>query len=332
MNPLRIFAPLSLLLAGCASTGPTPSEPVVTVTAVSPSTAAPDPVGAREALAASVTRPAITKAYYVNRIIDPDHPELLYGGVVFRREKEATWNTAGGPLDFPAYSSPVHTGPITSLPNGSEYPAMTPADAEIYRARTSELINALLEQNVALADKLSAVAHGVDDVRQDGPAATLSAPARSASHAQREQPHGATSGRSQTRFADGAVAMPGSAGGPPQAPPLATDERFVTIAPSADNVIELSPALLDPPIPGLTNPFRQRYQFRTILQETAVTIGGISLGEDPTCIIGDRLYTVGDSYETFTVAAIDEEGIYLRKDSFLLRIPMQDQPITLRYP
>lgn len=315
MNPklLLLLTPFAML--GCAS------KTTDIRASVAPSSAAPPPtVAAAPVESRGFTRPALTKAYYVGSLVDPDHPELMFSrGVVFRREREATWDTTGRSFQTPG----VLSGPITSWPNGSEYPYPTDADQEIHAARTDELFNALLEQNAELTAKLSALANKeAETALQESSASPPTIKVRPGSVP--------LAGSVPSNAAVTVSAPPLPVSGP--RPGSSQGEPSVTIAPSADNVIELSPSLLDPPIPGLTNPWRQRYQFKTELVETTIRVEGISLGEEPTCIIGEKLYSVGDQFAVFTVASIDGEGIYLRRDAFLLRIPMQEKPITLRYP
>lgn len=284
------------LLAGCAT------QPKTTAKASVPAAAMVFTEPVIQPSAASAVRPAVHKAYYVGRIVDPKYPELMYGnGIVFRRERAASWNTSTAAIDTPADAM---SGPLRSLPDGSETPGMTPADAEIHEARTSAIVDALLEQNAELAQQLATASKTAAppserpiNVQALPVAPTMSTPTHS-----------------------------------PEPPPSAPTEPLVTIAPSADNIIELSPALLEPPIPGLTNPFRQRYQFETQLRETKIVVSGIALGPQPSCVLGDRIFNLGDAFESFTVAGIDADGIFLRKESFLLRIPMQEAAVVLRYP
>lgn len=295
-------------VAGCASrSAPTVKnmQPVATVT---PAPAEPSPTAEAATPMRPYSRPALEKAYFVGRIVDPEHPELMYGdGVVFRREMPARWDTDGAGFDQRGFQ----TGPITSIRNGAEHPEATPADQEIFRARTNEIINALLTQNSQLADKLAKVTKGITELDPRSAQNGLNPPS--------------TAPASISPALSPALATAGSQ--------IVTDTNpTVTLAPSADNIIELSPALLEPPVPGMTNPFRQRYRYKVELHETKVTIGGISLGEKPVCLIDDKLYAIGDTFETFKVAGIDAEGIFLQKDAFMLRIPMQDEAITLRYP
>lgn len=261
-----------------------------------------EPVAQANERPTALTRPSLHKAYYVGRIVDVRYPDLMHGaGVVFRRERAETWDTAPTTTAAGAFMA----GPIRSLRNGSELGEPTEADKEIYEARTDALIDALIEQNNELMDKLAA-AETNPTPASPGAGETIAIPPL------RPNPEPASPGAPVAATAEG--------------------ESLVTIAPSADDVIELSPALLEPSMPGLTNPFRQRYQFETQLREIVITVSGISLGPQPSCVIGERIYNVGDAFDSFTVAAITPDGVYLRKGSFLLHIPMQEKPIKLRFP
>jgi hypothetical protein len=297
--PISILsiAPCILVLAGCLHT----ARPAPTATAeVPPAVTVDRPI--ENEFRRTVSRPGIQKAYFVGRLVDPKHPELMRGsGIVYRRERAEGWDLATPTEDEHAYA----TGPIRSLPNGSEIAGMTAADAEIQEARTSSMIDKLLEQNADLVDQLADATSPIA-AAEEKPEAPKRAPAK---------PFPLPPAKITRTL-----------------PSPSETEALVTIAPSADNIIELSPSLLEPPIPGLTNPFRQRYQFETQLRETKIVVSGIALGPQPSCVLGDRIYNVGDVFESFIIASIDGEGIFLRKESFLLRIPMQDTPIQLRYP
>ncbi len=66
-----------------------------------------------------------------------------------------------------------------------------------------------------------------------------------------------------------------------------------------------------------------------------MTIAGLLVGVGPSevaaCING-RLYGQGDRFEGLTITAIAADEIELRQDRFRLRVPVQDQPLTLRLP
>jgi hypothetical protein len=291
-----LLASVSTALSACSSTSHKPAAAI-----------APSPIVFAEPIhetptAEPVTRPGYHKAYFLGRVVDAQYPELMHGeGIVFRRERAEAWNTSSPTLQPATY----HTGPIRTLTNGSEAPGMTAADTEIHEARTTAIVDALMAQNTELIARLADVT-----TPPSAPAADAATPA--------QLPSAPRAARS-----DG---QPAPLVGQPDRDP------DVTLPPSADNIIELSPALLEPQSIGMSNPFRQRYQFETQLRETKITLNGISLGPVPSCVIGEKIYNAGDSFESFTIESIDADGIFLRKESFLLRIPMQEAPITLRYP
>lgn len=105
------------------------------------------------------------------------------------------------------------------------------------------------------------------------------------------------------------------------------------LVPNADHAIELSPEILDAIDRSEPNPFVKRFQSQTTFRNILVKVSGTSLGPRPTASVNDRLLNVGDIWEGFTVAAIARDAVFLRKDGFLLQIPVaRPKGVTIRLP
>lgn len=302
----------ALLLASCLHHRPASDTPA-TVASISPPPATAVPTEPADGPAMPVGG-GIYRTYHVGPLRDPAHPELLHGpGIVYERIKAPDWDTSGR-----TSSATVLPGPVTTWSTGAEAPDMSAADQAIFAARSRDLIAALLEQNLALTKLLGAPASSGNA----GPpvsAAPQGSPASPASSA-------ATPAPSPSSPPGEEIAPAGSL------PEALGDPSLILLSPSPDNVVELSAALLHPRIPGLKNPFAVRYVTTQALQSREIRIDALSLGAKPACVIADHLYQCGEELGPFRIAAIDADGVYLRKDRFLIRIPMQDQPVTLRFP
>jgi hypothetical protein len=50
------------------------------------------------------------------------------------------------------------------------------------------------------------------------------------------------------------------------------------------------------------------------------------------CIINSQISSVGDLMEGLMIAAIDVDGVVLQGPHFRVRVPLQEQPVTIRLP
>ena len=110
------------------------------------------------------------------------------------------------------------------------------------------------------------------------------------------------------------------------------DERLNLVHPNADDVIELDPTLLAPPAPSTSNPFVQLYRPPVSWHDLEIHVSAAVPGPNPTAVIDDEPYGLGDRFKDLTVYRIDADAVYLRRESFLLACPVSERPLKLRLP
>lgn len=108
--------------------------------------------------------------------------------------------------------------------------------------------------------------------------------------------------------------------------------EFVLLSPNSDGIIELDLALFDSPSIGEVNPFVQRYQQKTGHRTLELRITSLASGPNPSVMLNKHLLGMGQSYEGFIIWSIEADGIRLRRDAFLLTIPMMEKPVSIRMP
>jgi len=123
----------------------------------------------------------------------------------------------------------------------------------------------------------------------------------------------------------------------PPVPPLpgpAPADPSVVIKPDADGVIDESAiGVVEEESP--INPFRVRYHPPLPMRDLHLGINSILIGTDRdtnAVVINGKLYSAGDDLCGLRVSAISNESIDLRHGNLLLRLPVQDKPVTLRLP
>ena len=119
---------------------------------------------------------------------------------------------------------------------------------------------------------------------------------------------------------------------PPTPPADPEESRFNVLTPNGDYVIELDPSLLVTSEPVTTNPFVQLYQPPVSWRELAIQISAAVPGPNPTAVIDDEPYGIGERFKNLTVYRIEPDTVYLRKDSFLLACPVSERLLKLRLP
>ncbi|HWA09513.1 MAG TPA: hypothetical protein VG838_08700 [Opitutaceae bacterium] len=134
----------------------------------------------------------------------------------------------------------------------------------------------------------------------------------------------------------GASAAPAA---PESAPAIAAgkgeqpdDGNLNVMTPNSDYVIELDPNFFVTSSPTTTNPFLQLYQPPVTLHDLDLVVSAAVPGPNPSAIINDEPYSVGDRFKELTVYRIDSDTVYLRKDSFLLACPVSQKTLKLRLP
>jgi hypothetical protein len=126
----------------------------------------------------------------------------------------------------------------------------------------------------------------------------------------------------------------------PAVPPLPPQARveaepLVEIRPDSDGVLDESAVATVEDPDGATNPFRIRYRPPLPMQDLRLGIDSILIGAGGgrnTAVINGRPYSAGDELYGLRLSAVSEETVDLRHGNLLLRLPVQDKPITLRLP
>jgi len=127
------------------------------------------------------------------------------------------------------------------------------------------------------------------------------------------------------------TALPSPANDP--AEPGTTGSLPIVILPNEDGILDVAAAGEPVDRDAIPNPFRVRYRPRLQVREVPVTIGLVLVGSNPaggTAVINGRLYSPGDLLEGMTIAAITADTIELTQGNLLLRLPVQDKPVSLR--
>lgn len=124
---------------------------------------------------------------------------------------------------------------------------------------------------------------------------------------------------------------------PPVAPvaPGPLQEQKFTFKPNTDNIIEITPELAFKPPGSRRVPFEQVFFPSPNMREISLRCSLVAPGEAPTVVLNNRILQPGDSIEGFRLdhpKDIDEDGVYLHRSFYRIRVPFQDPPITVRIP
>jgi hypothetical protein len=254
-----------------------------------------------------VVTPGLRKAYYVGQMIDPAHPELMYRpGIVYRQEVPERWNRN------PTASRGTVAGVIAAVPDPAVLPPGSP-ELEQLVAQQRRVLELLSETNADLRRQLAG-----EPAAASSKAPTAATAPATAAPAGQEKPDAKVESL------------------PPASPPqtrAAPADLARALVPNADHAIELSPEILDAVDRSEPNPFVKRFQPQTAFRDLLVTVSGTSLGPRPTASVNGRLLNPGEVWEGFTVAAITRDAVFLRKDGFLLQIPVaRTRGVTVRLP
>jgi hypothetical protein len=114
-------------------------------------------------------------------------------------------------------------------------------------------------------------------------------------------------------------------------PAAAAPEAPIVVLANADGVLDLAGAIQAQTFDAIPNPFRNRYHPAPQIREVPLAITAVLIGRPPamaSAIVNGQLYSAGDKLEGLTVAAITAEGLDLRQDAILVRVPVQ--PLTPR--
>lgn len=236
--------------------------------------------------------PAEYEEYYVGMIGDPDNPAFAYRPGDLIVQTRPARINLGGE---DAGEALFERGPTTTARMANDHPQPTDTELTAIVARSQRTISALSEQNERLLAQ-------VRDPQK--------------------------------------TALPGTAKPdvvqvkpvPTAAPAEPEDSRLNVITPNGDYVIELDPSLLVTAEPPTTNPFVQLYQPPVAWRELAIRVSAAVPGPNPTAVIDDEPYGIGEQFKDLTVYRIDADTVYLRKDAFLLACPVSERLLKLRLP
>ena len=117
---------------------------------------------------------------------------------------------------------------------------------------------------------------------------------------------------------------------PAQVPPPPPSEP--TLAPNADNVIDLVAFVVAEKPGEPVNPFTVRTVPPDAMREVTLHVGGIVAGPMACAVINDRLVQVGEIIESLAVERIEVDAVLLRHSGRLLRLPVAEKSTRVRLP
>lgn len=289
---MRLFLGLTLLFSGCTHL----VKPGAKLPAPAAAATQIIPVSAppSAASAAATALPAEFEEYYVGMIADYDDPTFAYRpGSLIVQTRPARFRRDGQGATLPVMAGP---GPVTTSRQSNYHPDPTDTEISTLMARSQHAISALTEENEQLLGQ-------VRDLQKSAKPAVSPPPAAGP---------GARAPDAAERGDDGA--------------------RLNLITPNRDYVIELDPSLFLTPGPATSNPFVQLYQPPVTFRELSLVVSAAVPGPNPSAVINDQPYSVGDRLEGLTVHRIEPDMVYLRKDAFLLACPVSEKTLKLRLP
>lgn len=196
------------------------------------------------------------------------------------------------PTPFPVRPPAVPTA--ASLPPPRPVAALPDARSR----QQAQLIEALINQNEALADRLAAL--------QSAPAVTSAGPAPVAIEIQ------------ETPAAP--AALPGTVATVPEP----------AIAPNAEGVIDLAAIEQAGSAGEPVNPFAVRAAAGDKTREVSLLVGGIILGKSPCAVMNERLVQAGDTIDGLTVERIEAGAVVVRAGAHRLRLPVSPAPTRVK--
>jgi hypothetical protein len=107
----------------------------------------------------------------------------------------------------------------------------------------------------------------------------------------------------------------------------------VIVMPNADGILDLT-GIGEPAGPDDTpNPFRLRSSPPAPAREARLSVRSILVGGGvPAALLNGEVLGIGETWDGMVVAAITEDTVELRQGPFLLRIPVQEEPVVIRLP
>jgi hypothetical protein len=311
----------SMLLSGCFTTAPVSvpqTAPKTTLQAPVEATQSPDP--------RPPATPAVYKRYYVGGQQEGAGRFARSPGTYYAREAPERFVQT-------AASQGGNQGPTTTWRDSALQAGPLPAEvadqiaeAQLAMSRiateNSRLTKALSNEQsmtLALSNQLAAARPlRSDDVEAGSPKAENLAP------------DGALLAAGDSQAKPGAPASPATG-----AARSANKITLLSFRPNSDNLIEITPELAfrSPGSPRV--PFDQVYFPKPTLRDVVFHLSLVSPGPNPSAILNKRIIAPGDVVDGFSLknaADVDEEGVWLSKDFFRIRVPFQETSTTVRFP
>lgn len=351
MKRLGYILLLGFILAGCKTTSAPKNNAGPTIELPS-STAHDADQHDGPSVHRDLVNPELLKSYYVGRTVDARDPDVMYEGhAVYRREIPSSWNTN------PTRPISYHLGPITSVVDpATQVEPLTP-ELEQKLVQSNVVMSALMQQNDALLTELNTLKIQVnqltgnvpqpsDKKRNQNTTANKDKPqiSQSESHLSDNLNKGETT-TSTDKFLSlqpppsvglttsrNRVPRQQSSGASNTTYTPATKNDRIVLVPNASGVIEVVHQITDQGLNDFNNPFAIRIQKKLEFKEINLSVTGLTLGPNPSAIINDRIFTIGDYIESLQIVSITREAVFLEKENFLIQIPFRNQPIKLRLP
>ena len=107
----------------------------------------------------------------------------------------------------------------------------------------------------------------------------------------------------------------------------------VIVMPNADGILDLT-GIGKPAGPDDTpNPFRPRSSPPTPAREARLSVRSVLVGGGiPAALLNGDVVGIGETWEGMAVAAITDDAVELSQGPFLLRVPVQEEPVLIRLP
>ena len=310
MNSPALFFPLwafLMLSSGCASVS-------------KPKALTPQPAPASATVAPAITQPfarpplipAVYKRYYVGLLSDGPRNRFAHPpSELIVREDEERWTANGSAAGLSA-------GPTLGYQSSAFHPEPLPGEVQAVLAQASATVEALADENTRLKKEVEAAN-----------AAALAAAARSV-----QVPAPAVVPAVTTPAAALVPTQSALGVAPPTAPvPASVSPDLLSFSPSAEHTIEVTADFARASVSSPRIPFEQVYFPAPTMADAKFRCSVVVPGPDATAVINKKIYAPGEALgDGFSLLSVDEDGVWLRHSFFRVRIPFQEQPVSIRFP
>ena len=108
---------------------------------------------------------------------------------------------------------------------------------------------------------------------------------------------------------------------------------LISFSPSPENTVEVTADLASQSVSSPRIPFEQVYFPAPTMGEVKFRCTVVVPGPDATAVLNRKIYAPGELIgDGFTLLSVDEDGVWLQHSFFRVRIPFQDQPVSVRFP